>query len=43
MAKRPETRKWYAAFETVEPFVVKIMTPNGTGTGFFLHPQKIKS
>jgi len=27
---------WHFAFETVEPYVVKIMSPNGSGTGFLI-------
>jgi hypothetical protein len=29
-----KTTPWHVAFETVEPYVVKIITPNGSGTGF---------
>jgi len=27
---------WYVAFEQVEPYVVKIITPGGTGTGYIV-------
>lgn len=28
--------EWHEAFESVEPYIVKIITPQGTGTGFMI-------
>jgi hypothetical protein len=40
--KKVEKTPWHVAFERVEPFVVKIMTPSASGTGFLvaLTPNK---
>ena len=42
MAKRPVLRRktnkmpWHVAFQTVKPYVVKIITPQASGTGFLV-------
>ncbi len=32
--------EWYKAVETVTPHVVRILTPRGSGTGFFFYRKK---
>ncbi|MCL5031422.1 MAG: serine protease [Bacteroidetes bacterium] len=38
-----EQLEWYEAVEKVEPYVVRISTPRGTGTGFFVSKAKTNS
>ncbi|MBS0152813.1 MAG: hypothetical protein JSR31_17950 [Nitrospira sp.] len=41
MAKRKQEKiPWFAAFEEVEPYVVKITTPQASGTGFLIATTK---
>jgi hypothetical protein len=32
----PAPTEWFEAFNIVEPYVVKIITPEGSGSGFLL-------
>ncbi len=34
--RKPEKTSWHVAFQTIEPYVVKINTPEGSGTGFLI-------
>ena len=36
MAAKKKEIKWHQAFATAEPYIVKIITPQGTGTGFLI-------
>jgi len=36
-ARAPMEMPWYKAFEAVEPYVVSITTPQGSGTGFLVY------
>lgn len=36
MSRKKKEIQWHQAFRTIEPYVVKIITPQGSGTGFHI-------